>query len=117
MALMAVAFPILPGKTEGWRGFIAELNGARHDDFAASRQNAGVHEVTFLQQTPMGDLVLVTLEGDDPAGSFWKMSSGTDEFSKWFVAQVLAVHGVDISVPMPPPSEQVLDSKRAAVTA
>ncbi len=118
MALMAVAFPILPGKTDEWRSFIAELNGARNAEFVASRKRAGVHEVTFLQPTPMGDLVIVTLEGDDPAKSFGMMSTGTDEFTTWFVERAKALHGVDISAPMTAaPSEQVLDTGKAAVTA
>jgi len=31
-----------------------------------SRRRAGVHERAFLHPTPMGDLVIVTLEGDNP---------------------------------------------------
>ena len=43
MPLMAVAFPILPGKTGEWRTWMEELNGARGEDFAESRRRAGVH--------------------------------------------------------------------------
>ena len=82
MALMAIALPILPGKTPQWRKFIEELNGPRHQEFADSRRQAGVHERTFLQQTPMGDLVIVTLEGDDPGRSFGQLMTGTDAFSQ-----------------------------------
>jgi low affinity Fe/Cu permease len=42
--------------------------GARSEEFAESRRRAGLHERTFLQSTPMGDLVIVTLEGEDPRG-------------------------------------------------
>src|SRR6476661_2164702 len=73
MPMMAVAFPILPGKTAEWREFMDEVNGPRRDEFDASRKAAGVRERTFLQETPMGDLVLVTLEGDDPMASFAQM--------------------------------------------
>ncbi len=62
--LMAVAFPILPGKTAEWRAWMEELNGSRRQEFDESRRRAGVHERTFLQSTPMGDLVIVTLEGE-----------------------------------------------------
>ena len=67
MSVMAVTFPILPGKTPEWRTWMTELNGPRHEDFVDSRRRAGVHERTFLQQTPMGDVVIVTLEGRDPS--------------------------------------------------
>ena len=111
MALMAVAFSIAPGKTEDWKRFIAELNGARRADFVASRKGIGARERTFLQPTPMGDLVVVTLEGDDPAQAFGKFVSSKDPFTLWFLEQVKDVHGVDLtqaaSGPMP---QLVIDS-------
>jgi hypothetical protein len=117
MALMALAIPILPGKTQEWRDFIGEVNGSRHQEFADSRRNAGVRERTFLQQTPMGDLVIVTLEGDDPAQAFGRLMTGTDEFSKWFGAHAMSVHG-DFSAPAAgSPSELVADSDGALTTA
>jgi len=112
MALLAMAFPIVPGKTEQWQKFASELKGSRRADFAASRKRLGVRERTFLQKTPMGDLIVVTLEGDDPASAFQRFSTGTDEFTKWFLAQVSAVHGIDLSKPPPgPPPELVIDSQ------
>jgi len=81
MALIALAIPILPGKTPEWRAWMEELKGTRQQEFAESRRAAGVHERTFLQQTPMGDLVIVTLEGDDPGHAFGQMMTGTDAFS------------------------------------
>jgi hypothetical protein len=111
MAMLAVAFPILPGKTDEWRSWMEELNGSRRQEFVESRRRAGVRERTFLQPTPMGDLVIVTLEGDDPAGSFGRMMGDTDAFATWFLERVTAVHGVDLAGPMPgSPSELVIDS-------
>ena len=114
MPLMAVAFPILSGKTAEWRTWMEELNGSRRQEFADSRRRAGVHERTFLQPTPMGDLVIVTLEGDDPARSFGQMMSATDAFTTWFLERVQAIHGVDLTVPMTEsPSELVADTAHA----
>jgi hypothetical protein len=105
MALGAAAFPILPGKTDDWRKFIAELNGSRREAFQANRKALGIHERTFFQPTPTGDFVVLTLEGDDPAAAFVKFAHGTDEFSTWFLAQVKDLHGFDLadvaSGPMP----------------
>lgn len=65
--VLAIAIPILPGKKANWqemanrfktRPMKAALN--------ASRKAAAVHECTFLQETPQGDLVIVTLDGGDP---------------------------------------------------
>jgi hypothetical protein len=113
MSLFAIVVPLLPGKTEPWRRFIADLNGPRHAEFAASRRRLGIHEQTFLQQTPMGDMVIVTLEGDDPQGAFARFGAGTDEFTRWFLQQVKELHGMDLTqaadAPMP---EQVIDSSR-----
>lgn len=118
MPMMAVVFPIVPGKTEQWRGFIEELNGPRRDQFVASRAAVGVHERTFFQSSPMGDLVIVTLEGDDPLASFAQMQAVDDEFSRWFTAQATEAHGFDPSqLPAGPPSELVVDSEPTAVTA
>jgi hypothetical protein len=119
LALNAVVFPILPGKTEEWRKFIAEINGPRRAEFAESRRRAGAHERTFLQSTPMGDVVVVTLEANDPARSFGQIVSAKDPFTMWFLEQVKAIHGVDLSAPMPDgaPSKQVVDSGEVPVAA
>jgi hypothetical protein len=111
MPMLAVAFPILPGKTAEWRTWMEELNGSRRQEFVDSRQRAGVHERTFLQPTPMGDLVIVTLEGDDPGRAFGQMMSATDAFAAWFVERAQAIHGVDLTAPVTgSPSELVVDS-------
>ena len=77
---------------------MAELNGPRTRSSIASRQRVGVHERTFLQSTPMGDLVIVTVEGDDPGQAFGKLMAAKDAFSTWFIARASAVHGFDPSV-------------------
>ena len=119
MALNAVVFPILPGKKPEWLQFIGELNGARRSEFAQSRIRVGVVERTFLQSTPMGDVVIVTLEGDDPARSFGQLMSSTDPFTLWFLERVKAIHGVDLAAPMPDgsPSKLVIDTSQVAVPA
>ena len=111
MPLMAVAFPIAPGKTAEWQAFMEELNGPRHQEFAEARRRAGVRERTYLQATPMGDLVIVTLEGDDPARSFGQLMAAKDAFTTWFLERVKTIHGVDLTVPMTEaPSKLVVDS-------
>ncbi len=111
MPMMAVAFPILPGKTAEWRAFIDDLNGPRREEFVESRRRAGVHERTFLQQAPTGDVVIVTLEGDDPGQAFGRLMESTDEFTAWFIERAQAVHGLDPSKKLAgPPSELVVDT-------
>jgi hypothetical protein len=119
MALNAVVFPILPGKTAEWHAFIGELNGARRSDFVESRIAVGARERTFFQSTPMGDIVIVTMEGDDPGRSFGQMVTAKDAFTLWFLERVKAIHGVDLSAPMPDgsPSKLVIDSSAVGVLA
>lgn len=96
--LFAIAIPILEGKTEQWKKFTDELNGRYKKEFEESRKSLGVQERTFLQSTPtMGDLVLVTLEGENPEAAFQKFGQGTDEFTKWFNSQVKEIHGFELS--------------------
>jgi hypothetical protein len=114
-----VVFPILPGKTAEWHEFMAQLNGARRAEFVEARRRAGVRERTFLQPTPMGDVVIVTMEGEDPARSFGQIVSAKDAFTTWFLERVKALHGVDLSAPMPDgaPSKLAIDSGSAPVLA
>jgi len=103
MALFAIAIPIIPEKLEKWRAFVGELTTKRKAEFMASRKKLGVRERTFHQHTPMGDFVIVTLEGDDPAGAFAKSAAGTDAFSQWFKQNVIDLHGSDPGNPPPGP--------------
>jgi len=111
--LLVMAVPILPNKTELWKKFTGELNSSRLDDFKQSRKNLGIRERTFLQQTPQGDMVIVTLEGEDPASAFAKFAANNDEFSTWFAAQVKEIHGLDLRQPPPGPMpELVIDTQQ-----
>ena len=55
MAMLVMAIPILPGKKDLWKMEVLEkmikLNKAETDSI---REEAGVHERTFLQETPNG---------------------------------------------------------------
>jgi len=109
--LFAMAIPILPGKTEQWRRFANELNQSRQNEFIASRKKLKVRERAFLQETPMGDMVIVTLEGPDPEAGFKNFASGNDEFTRWFVKEVKEIHGIDLkNPPQGPLPNMVIDS-------
>jgi hypothetical protein len=106
--IFAIAVPILPGKTAQWKNFVSELKGKRSEEFVESRKRLGVRERTFLQSTPNGDIVVVTLEGNDPAGSFKTFGNGTDPFTKWFIGQVKEIHGIDLTSPNPGPMPELM---------
>jgi len=116
--LIATAIPILPGKTEEFKAFISDLRGRHFSEFAASRKKLGVRERSFFQSTPMGDFVVVTLEGNDPEAAFAEFGKGNDEFTRWFIDCVKAIHGFDLSQPPAGPMpELVIDSEGSVATA
>ena len=115
MALLAIAIPLLPGKTEQWTAFMAELAGPRLRQFEASREAMGVRERTFMQHTPDGDVVIVTLDGEDPASAFGSFGQGIDDFTRWFVSQVKDCHGIDMTSAMPTPLPHLLIDSSTSV--
>lgn len=107
-----MAAPILPGKEGQWRQFMSEIQGPRYDEFKASRERVGVHERSYLEHTPQGDIVIITLDGDDPLSSFQKMASDQSPFMNWFIQQVKEIHGFDMRAALPGgPPEMVMDSR------
>ena len=111
MALFALSIPIPAAKVSKWKQFIDQLEGPRKAEFVANRKRLGVRERTFHQQTPMGDMVIVTLEGDNPAAAFAKFGQGSDAFTDWFKTEVMDIHGVDLAAPPAEPFPvQVVDS-------
>jgi hypothetical protein len=63
----------------------------------------------------MGDLAIVTREGDEPGRAFGKMMGADDEFTRWFTARAHEIHGV-VSIPATrSPSELVVDTEAVAV--
>lgn len=112
MKLFAIAVPIVPGKTSDVRSFGNALMSTHNKGFQESRQALGVHERAFLQTTPHGDFVIVTLEGDNPQEAFAKFGEANNEFTDWFVESVKESHGIDLrNLPDLPLPELIADSK------
>ena len=114
--LFAMAVPILPGKTSMFKKFMKELSTTHAAGFEESRKKLGVRERTFFQSTPIGDMVIVTLEGENPEMAFTNFGKGKDEFTQWFAKNVKEIHGFDLSSPPPGPMpEMVIDSMSAVL--
>ena len=106
METLGVAAPIVPGKLNQWRQMVAELR-RRSDEHARSMRAKGVtREDIWLQQTPVGDTVILYMEGDDPASYTKKVFESDAPFDRWFAQQLREVHGIDPSQP-PPKTERV----------
>src|SRR4051812_14303038 len=114
--LFAIAVPILPGKTEHFKKFTDALRTTRNEEFVQSRNQLNVHERTFLQHTPMGDMIVVTLEGENPQAAFTNFAQANNEFTKWFTKEVKEIHGIDLTNP-PAGSlpELIVDSKQGVL--
>ena len=109
MALLAMCMPILAGKKPMWLAMMNEINSTNaKPEVDAIREGAGVHERSFLQETPHGDFVILTIEGDDPAASWGKIIAA---FPPEFAAFAKEVHGMDVNTPQPPLPTLMYDSK------
>jgi hypothetical protein len=94
--VLAMALPILEGQMERALKFNAALNGEKHTEYKAIFTANGLHERHFLQAAPIGNLVVVVLEGENPQEALKKFAHGTDAFTRWYLGEVKATHGVDL---------------------
>ncbi len=111
MALIAFAMPILPGKKNKWLEMVEKFRGPMGVQLRATRKAAGVRERTFLQETPMGDLVIVTLEGADPLAAMGKIMTDQSEATREMMAMAAEVHGFDMKAGPPPTPTLIFDSE------
>lgn len=112
MQSLAFAMPITPGKTEEWQACSRELEGARREEYLASRKRLGVEvERAFLQHTPQGDFNIIYLEGEDLVQSFQQLAISQESFDVWFRQRAKELFsGLDLSQPAAePPSTLVFD--------
>jgi len=110
MGHLAIALPCLPGGGQKLRELAAICGGSRRAEFEDFHSRVGLTgERWFIQQTPQGELCLITLEGD-PGGAIGKLGASDHPFDVWFRNSVKEVHGVDFSQPMPgPPPDLVFE--------
>jgi hypothetical protein len=100
MAAIAFVAPILPGKLEAWRRFNQETLGRWREAHDAANQRDGItRERAWLQQTPEGDMAIISLEVDDPERMFQSMATANSPYDTWFRQQVLEIHGLDLAAP------------------
>lgn len=88
----------IPGdRVDAVRSFVAELLGPRREDFERSWRDKGItRETAWLQMTPEGALVLVSMEAEDLARAFRELASSDTPFDRWYRSRVLEIYGVDL---------------------
>jgi hypothetical protein len=98
MSGFAFSIPVVPGKEELDRNTLDEMLGARRADYEAALKRAGItRQAIWHQETPVGTVAVVYVEGEDPEAGVARFSASDDEFNTWFREQMKEVHGVDIS--------------------
>ena len=109
LQVVNLALPILPGKTEAARAFLAELEGTRREDYHRADRAIGVkRELWFLQPAVTGDLLLLYMEGPDLAKSFEAFIASRDPLFVLFKERLLDVTGQDWSRPPDGPGSELL---------
>jgi hypothetical protein len=103
----AFAAPLLPGKTDAARQFAHEAYVTRVNEMAESRGEKGLtREEVFLNQTPMGDLVVVYIEGDDPVEGNRQFAASNSAFDRWFKDQCKQIFPPYVNFDQPVPATE-----------
>jgi hypothetical protein len=111
MNAIAIAAPILPGKTEDWKTFSYDLDkGAQSSEYSAFIKSCGLSRVRcWLHEIPGGDIGIILYEGETPGGFAQKMAMSQEPFAVWFRERVMELHGMDMTQPGGPPPMLVTD--------
>lgn len=107
----ALAFPVLPGKSEADVRRIADRFKEDPEGYWESRRSQGVTlERVYWQHTPMGDFVIAYVESTKPtlAEVFGAVSQDNTPMGKFFAERVKDVHGIDITQPPEGPAPEVV---------
>ena len=116
-SLYAHTIPVVPNKTSRFREFASELNGIHEAEYDESLRRFQIGVALFLQQTPHVDLVISVTESEEPAGAFGALAASSNPFDRWHMAQIAALHGLDLSAPLPPPNQQLWSWETSAVSS
>jgi hypothetical protein len=98
---MMIAAPV-PDVSKLWT-FCREMS-ARYQEHSESRERFGItlERAFYLHDAKM---VVVYLEGDDPAAAMEASMKSTAAYDKWFNDQLALVHGIDFRASKPPTPE------------
>jgi hypothetical protein len=86
VSAIAFALPILPGQGDAVRSISEEVSsGSLRSAYEGSRQSLGItQEKVWLQQTPIGESIIIYWETDDPQRVFREMADSQDQFDSQF---------------------------------
>jgi hypothetical protein len=108
---IAFAAPLQAGKTEQARRFAREAYVDRRNELGESRLSKGItREEVYLNRTPMGDLVVVYAEGDDPVEGNRQFASSQSRFDRWFKDSCKEIFPPYVDFDQPVPANEELFS-------
>ena len=110
MALIVA--PILEGKVDAWKQWIADLQGPRSNDLTDMNRRYGLTKhVAWLAETPSGAVVVAIHEGPGSDEFMPKLGPSQNEFDISFKQKLMEIHGMDVNQPPPGPMPELyLDS-------
>jgi hypothetical protein len=110
------AFPLLPGKHRALAAFLDELTERKAENDRFYRAHGVTRESAHLQSTPLGEMVIVCTDVDDPTEAAAAYAARTTPFEAWFKAKILELSGVDPNLqPLGPPSRCLFDWQEVEV--
>jgi hypothetical protein len=81
---------------------------ARAEELNASNARSNVRkEEWFIQETPQGAMVIVTMKAEDPRLAFETMAASNDPYDCWFKARAEEISGIDLNQPLPALPERI----------
>jgi hypothetical protein len=113
MAVLMIAFPVLPGKEDDLRKLAQETRDRADADLASQRKSKIISQEWALQESPQGSLLIVRFECDDIEYAFRRFSESTDEFDVWQKGRTKEITGVDWSAPPEGPPPEIIHSWHA----
>src|SRR6202051_1343386 len=94
MAQLQIAYLLRLGTQERWRRLCQELAGPRLDQLEASCRQAGIAQVQVrLVQVLHGELLLITLQTQEPQQSLQELATSRRPFDRWLREQLQALLG------------------------
>ena len=93
--LIAAALPVLPGQSDRVRNFGKELEQHRDEFDRLNKEATITRYVSWLQESPHGDVEIIIMEADDPS-RIRSYLSGDTAYDSWWLDYLRDVHGLDL---------------------
>jgi hypothetical protein len=105
--------PILEGKVQAARAFMAEMEGPRRKELELAEQRLGItKEIVFLAELDEGPALIFYMESSSHDDSVSTSAASDHEFDLWYKASLHDCTGVDLNDP--PPRAELLSAYESA---